>query len=274
MPLLTDTSFIAFDLETTGMSAHMDRIVEFGAVRFRPHQEVDAIFDQLVDPERSIPAAVSRIHGIYDRDIVGKPNIDEILPAWNQFIEFETPILIAHNASFDRGFLAAAYALTGRDSPTNPIICSLPLFRLAWPEFSNYKLETIGRNLNLIDDESHRGLADSVLLMNCFNLALAELTDLKTTDQLLSVTKPFQFSDSNFSQARPPQAFSELQAAIEEEHLVEMEYGEYRGKPRRVTPISIFRVKEIYYLIAHCHIDDFEKQFRLDRIHKFTVLVN
>ena len=108
MPLLTDTTFVAFDLETTGMNVRMDRIVDLGAVRFRPHRSHDAEFDQLVDPERSIPDVVSQIHGIYDCDIAGKPTISCVLAKWDQFIPSERTILIAHNASFDRGFLGAA----------------------------------------------------------------------------------------------------------------------------------------------------------------------
>jgi len=156
------TEFVAFDLETTGISSFVDRIVDIGAVRFCLSNASIETFEQLVDPQQNIPPAVTAIHGITDGDVVGHPIIDDVLPAFDEFIGDEKPVLVAHNAPFDCSFLAAAYTASDRRPPSNPIICSLRLFRLAFPNFENYKLETIGRNLGLISNEEHRGLADAL----------------------------------------------------------------------------------------------------------------
>src|SRR5665213_2134172 len=98
--------FIAFDLETTGTLAGVDKIVEVGAVRFI-NGEVDAVFSTLVDPLRSIPAGASAVNGITDDMVLGKPKIEELLEPLAEFCGED--ILIAHNAAFDHGFLAADY---------------------------------------------------------------------------------------------------------------------------------------------------------------------
>jgi len=67
--------FIAFDLETTGTLPGVDKIVEVGAVRFI-NGEIDAVFSTLVDPLRAIPAAASRVNGISDDMVLGKPKIE------------------------------------------------------------------------------------------------------------------------------------------------------------------------------------------------------
>ena len=77
---LADVEFVAFDLETTGLFAAADRIVEIGALRFRlDGTELDS-FEQLVDPECEISAEVTQVHGITNKMVRGKPTISEVLP--------------------------------------------------------------------------------------------------------------------------------------------------------------------------------------------------
>jgi len=266
------TEFIAFDLETTGISSFVDRIVDIGAVRFCLSIASVETFEQLVDPERDIPSVVTAIHGITNEDVAGQPIIDEVLPAFDEFIGDEDTVLVAHNAPFDCSFLAAAYTAYDRRPPSNPIICSLKLFRLAFPHFENYKLETIGRNLGLISNEEHRGLADSVLLMRCLSLAFEFLPQFEYLDSLIDGSNVYRFADYSSVDITPPQEFEKLQLAIEGECTLEIRYGEFPGPPRLITPKQIFRQNNAYYVKAHCHTGNFEKTFRLDRIASFTVV--
>jgi DNA polymerase-3 subunit epsilon len=87
--------FIAFDLETTGIVAGLDSIVEIGAVRFEDGQ-VDGIFSTLIDPRRPIPPGASAVNGISNEMVQGKPFIEDILAP---FVEFcGDDYLVAHNA--------------------------------------------------------------------------------------------------------------------------------------------------------------------------------
>ncbi|HIN54616.1 MAG TPA: WYL domain-containing protein [Planctomycetes bacterium] len=266
------SEFIAFDLETTGISSFVDRIVDIGAVRFCPAESRVDTFEQLVNPEQAIPPVVTAIHGITDKDVLDQPVIDEVLPAFDDFIGSRDTVLVAHNAPFDCSFLAAAYTACDRRPPNNRIICSLRLFRLAFPHFKDYKLETIGRNLGLINNEEHRGLADSLLLMRCLTLALEFLPQFEFLDNLITGSNVYRFTDYSSVDVPPPQEFDKLQLAIEGECTLEIRYGEFPGAPRLITPKKIFRQNNAYYVKAHCHNDNFEKTFRLDRIASYTVV--
>jgi len=267
-----ETKFIAFDLETTGISSFGDRIVDIGAVRFTPSKSRIDTFEQLVDPEQTIPTVVTAIHGISNDDVLGKPIIDQVLPAFDEFIGDQDTVLVAHNAPFDCSFLAAAYTASNREPPNNQIICSLKLFRLAFPRFQNYKLETIGRNLGLINIEEHRGLADSMLLMRCLTLALDLLPQYKYLDNLMAGSNVYRFTDYSSADIDLPHEFDKLQIAIDSECTLEIRYGEYPGPPRLISPKQIFRQNDALYVKAICHHDEFEKTFRLDRIQSYVVV--
>lgn len=271
MQEIPTTEIVAFDLETTGISSFVDGIVEIGAVRFRIGEPNVDTFEQLIDPDRDIPAVVTDIHGISNSDVQGQPLIGSVLSDFEKFIGSDT-LMVAHNAPFDCSFLAAAYTASQRQPPNNQIICSLKLFRLAFPQFENYKLETIGRSLGLIDQEDHRGLADSILLMRCLRLAFERLTQLEDLESLIAVSKVYRLSDFSSTDVLPPDGFAKLQHAIEDGCTLEIRYGEYSDRPRLITPKLIFKQNNAYYLKAHCHCDNFEKTYRLDRIVSYKEL--
>tara|TARA_B110000438_G_C15806682_1_gene647722 strand:+ start:1512 stop:2333 length:822 start_codon:yes stop_codon:yes gene_type:complete len=271
MQKMLKTEIVAFDLETTGISSFVDRVVDIGAVRFLLGEANVDTFQQLVDPERDIPPAVTDIHGITDADVKGQPLIGDVLPSFEKFIGSDT-LLVAHNAPFDCSFLAAAYTAAERTPPNNQIICSLRLFRLAFPHFENYKLETIGKRLGLIDYEAHRGLADSLLLMRCLTLAFEVLPQFEYLDSLIAASKVYRFTDFSSANIVAPDEFVELQLAIDDGCTLEIRYGEYPDLPILITPKMIFQQNNAYYVNAHCHYDESEKTYRLDRIVSYKVL--
>ena len=269
--LLSDCQFICFDFETTGISATADRIIDVGAVRFNTVNSSRESYSQLVNPLRPISAAASDVHGIYDQDIVDAPILDEVLGEFLRFIG-GADTLMAHNAGFDRSFLAAGCVFAGRTPPDVPIICTLPLCRKAWPGFSNYRLETIGIKLGLIDKEEHRGLADSLLLADVFQLAVEKLA-IETTHELFSITKPHFVKDNKFKAGVAPPGFELFDQAIKKNQQMAIQYGQFSRSFRTITPEGIFENGNRTYLLANCHRDGATKQFRFDRIHEFHLLM-
>src|SRR5512146_2425053 len=95
-------TYIALDLETTGLSPERDAIIEVGAVKFRDGEPTDR-FGTLVNPGRPIPYEVQQLTGICDADVVGKPRFMDIA---GQLMRFVGPLpVVGHNVSFDLGFL-------------------------------------------------------------------------------------------------------------------------------------------------------------------------
>src|SRR5437016_982840 len=98
--------WVAFDLETTGLVAEIDRVVEIGAVRFDVNGRERGRFECLVNPERPMSPAAQAIHGISDADLKDAAPARAVLPRFLEFLgEPATIVLIAHNAAFDAGFL-------------------------------------------------------------------------------------------------------------------------------------------------------------------------
>jgi len=110
---LPNVQFVALDLETTGLYPVSCRIVEFGAVRFKLAKGELHRFEQLVDPECPIPSDATRIHGITDAMVCSMPTVAATLPIFLGFLGDPDTVLLAHNASFDLGFLSFALAKLG-----------------------------------------------------------------------------------------------------------------------------------------------------------------
>jgi DNA polymerase III subunit epsilon len=150
--------FIAFDLETTGILAGVDRIVEIGAVRFIDGQ-IDGVYSTLVDPLMPIPPGASRVNGISDDMVKGKPKIEELLESFAEFCADDH--LIAHNAEFDTQFLKADIHKHEGKAPRGIILDSYPMAKKVYPGLANYKLSTLVQHLNIPATGFHRAEEDA-----------------------------------------------------------------------------------------------------------------
>lgn len=183
---LRDLDFVAFDTETTGLSAAMERVVELSAVRFRFDGEELGSFDELIDPQRSIPPDAARIHGISDAMVKGKPAVEEVLPRFLQFCE--GAVLLAHNAEFDLGFLVHEASRSSITLPTPPVLDTVEISRRLRPDLPNHKLETISRALGCEPSTYHRALADAETLKESFLKLLQEKHRESTFGELIKDT--------------------------------------------------------------------------------------
>ena len=169
--------FIAFDLETTGTLAGVDQIVEIGAVRFVNGQP-DAIFSTLINPGISMPAAASRVNGINDEMLLGKPKIIEILDPFADFCADD--ILVAHNSSFDTQFLTADIRKHESSAPKGVILDTLSLSRKVFPGLANYRLGTLVQHLGITATDFHRAEQDATY---CGQLFMKVLSKISTAGQ-------------------------------------------------------------------------------------------
>lgn len=272
---LTDAEFVAFDLETTGLIPISCRIVEFGAVRFTLSAGELETFEQIVDPECPIPPDATRIHGITDAMVRGMPTVAGVLPRFLSFLGGPDTVLLAHNASFDIGFLSLAMAKSGIPFPANTVIDTLDVSRKYVRELGSHRLEEVARYFRLTDCEEHRGLSDARLAMGVFQNILSRSRRLKTVDGLFRVCPPLAFADSGTAPLDPPSGFEDLGAAILEKSTVVVMYeGGMTGLvERRVTPRGLVQSRGRAYMTAWCHASGIEKTYRLDRIREFWIEV-
>lgn len=141
---LTNVTFVVFDTETTGLKAADGRILEIGAVKLRNGRIVDRK-SWLINPGIPIPRESQRINGITPAMV---SNCPPFTVAFREFVAFsEGTVLLAHNAPFDRRFIVAELARNGLTPPENPLIDTLPLYRIWFPGQRHYSLETLTRTL-------------------------------------------------------------------------------------------------------------------------------
>lgn len=182
--------FVAFDVETTGLSAERDEIIEFGAVRFKNGEIIDT-FQSFVNPKRPIPPQSTQIHGIRDSDVKTAPTLDVILP---QFLEFigDCPLL-AHNAAFDMGMLDVACTKCGITHSTTSID-TLTLAQALLPNLKRHGLGVVADFLGLPNFRHHRAADDATAVMHMFLNFIPRLAELGTDNaaQINDVIRPLR----------------------------------------------------------------------------------
>lgn len=264
---LTDVEFVAFDLETTGLSPVSCRIVEFGAVRFRLDGTEVARFEQLVDPCCPIPPEATRVHHITQPMVRGMPRVSAVLPQFVEFLGSSDTILLAHNARFDLGFLAMAMLQEQIDLPPHAVLDTLKLSRRCLSGVWNHRLETVAIHLGVAECEDHRALSDARLAMWIFRAMLQSRPAIRSVEELLGLAPPMAFDNGGVQPRAAPSGYEELELAIRRKLTVVIHYDAAGGEAeRRVTPRAIMQSKGRQYLSAFCHRDHIEKTYRLDRI--------
>ncbi|GHV26003.1 DNA polymerase III PolC-type [Clostridia bacterium] len=157
----TDAPFtseiIVLDFETTGLSAARERIIEIGAVRITNGLVADT-YSKMVNPEKPIPAAASRINKITDDMVSGAPRFAELA---DDFLEFlgDTPIA-AHNAPFDSAFLKAELKRIGKEY--DPVVIdTLAFSRKIFPALKSHSLSSLTKHLRITLKGAHRAVNDA-----------------------------------------------------------------------------------------------------------------
>lgn len=258
--------YVALDLETTGLRAESDRIVEIGAIRFDENGRIIDRFQSLVNPERPMPASVQAIHGLSDDHLAYAPIAAAILPAFLTFLGGSSTMLLAHNAWFDAGFLGHELKRAGMTDSDHAVVDTLALSRRRLPLLPNHRLDTIAHALGLEVSGHHRAIADSIGVMGVW-LALGGPRE--NPEDLVAYPLRSARLSSN-----PPVGWDAMSEAITLGRTLRMEYsGGTRGLlPREITPRKFVQRGGVSYLVALCHLDESEKQFRLDRVRWYEVV--
>ena len=159
---IKEITFVAFDIETTGLMPVVNRIVEIGAVKFNSKEVIDT-FQELIDPKMPISPGATAVNGITDDMVAGMPTIEQVLPHFVQFIENAIPV--AHNAPFDVGFLSYDISRLNLEPADQPILDTCTIPKRVFPGLYSYSLENLAGSLRIKSKEFHRALADAKACM-------------------------------------------------------------------------------------------------------------
>ncbi|MGX7172466.1 PolC-type DNA polymerase III [Enterococcus ratti] len=155
---LNDGTYVVFDVETTGLSAVYDTIIELAAVKMYKGNVIES-FDEFIDPGHPLSRTTVELTGITDEMVRGSKSEEEVL---RLFLEFsKDSILVAHNAAFDMGFLNTSYAKYKIAEATNPVIDTLELARYLYPQFKRFGLGVLSKKFGVSLEQHHRAIYDA-----------------------------------------------------------------------------------------------------------------
>ena len=153
-----DRDYVVLDIETTGLYAGKDRIIEIAAVKIGADDKILDEFHTMVNPGMRIPPATIQVHGITDDMVADAPRIAEVMPKLADFCRGY--VVCAHNASFDIGFLRIDAERAGVELPAS-VLDTLPLARAVMTELKRHKLDQVCKKLDVKLDNHHRALYDT-----------------------------------------------------------------------------------------------------------------
>ncbi|MGN0160352.1 MAG: PolC-type DNA polymerase III [Lachnospiraceae bacterium] len=152
-----NSTFVVFDIETTGFSAEADRIIEIGAVKVENGEIVDR-YSTFINPEIPIPFRIEQLTHINDNMVINERTIDVVLPEFLEFVG--DAVLVAHNAEFDTSFIKNKASKLGI-TVTNTIVDTVPLARTLIPNLNKYTLDAVAKAMNVKLESHHRAVDDA-----------------------------------------------------------------------------------------------------------------
>ena len=158
---LKDSSYVVFDLETTGLYADQgDEIIEIGAIHVENMEIADTVFHSMVNPGRLIPAASTAVHGIHDEDVASAPKIEKIIP---KFLDFAgNKIWVAQNARFDLSFVVTKLKQLQMPLKQTVVVDTIGLSKMLFPYETSHSLDKIMARLGIPKTgDRHRSVDDS-----------------------------------------------------------------------------------------------------------------
>ncbi len=186
---LWDATFCVLDLETTGGNRNDDMITEIGVVKVRGGECIGT-FHTLVNPGRAIPPQITVLTGLTDAVVCTAPRIETVLGSLIDFLG--DAVFVAHNASFDLGFLRAAFTRNDRPAYRPTVVDTAALARrMLRDEVPNCKLSTLASRLRLDHQPNHRALDDALATTDLLHLLIERATGLGVMglDDLVTLAK-------------------------------------------------------------------------------------
>lgn len=177
--------YIVLDIETTGLSKFSDKIIEISAIKIKENKITNK-FETLINPDIKIPKFITSLTGIKNSMVGDSPMIEEIIPKFTRFSK-NIPI-VAHNASFDYGFLSQNIKVFENKEMSNEKICTMKLSRRLFPELPRHRLSFLCEHFDIKNISSHRAMSDTMATYDLFNrfIPIMKEKGIETQSQIIS----------------------------------------------------------------------------------------
>jgi DNA polymerase III subunit epsilon len=267
MTPVEELSFTVVDVETTGLDpARGDRVCEIALLRIERNREV-ARLESLVRPFRLMTPGASAVNGITDAMLLDAPPFAAILPQVRKLLQHT--VLVAHNASFDLGFLRHEFRAAGQVLPEMAVVDTLVIAQARY-RFPHNSLAAIATTLGFPNAIRHRAMADVLTTWQVLQRFIADFCRQEPAITLAHLMYPAE----RRSVAELAAMTITLQEALQTGRLLHLRYqaGKNASQTMRVVqPLELGYERGHSYLRAFCHLRQDERNFRLDRIVEIRV---
>lgn len=230
-----DTTYCVLDLETTGFSPTTEKITEIGVMKVKEGKVIDS-FGCFVNPEKPIPPRVVEVTNITDDMVKDAETIEQVFPKLLEFIEGS--VIVAHNASFDVGFLKHNAKALGYDFDFT-YVDTLSLAQELFPDYKSYKLGRIAKNLDIKVEVAHRALDDVDTTVKVFNVMVDKLKE------------------------RGAKTLEDIDTYGSDEEAKKEEYKKLKTYHAIIFAKDYVGLKNLYKLVSYSHLDYFYKKPRI-----------
>ncbi|SDK24219.1 PolC-type DNA polymerase III [Lacicoccus qingdaonensis] len=176
---LESHEFVVFDVETTGLSSKYDKIIELAGVKVKGGEIIDR-YEAFSNPNEPLTETIKEITGITDDMLTDAPPISEVITEFKEWVG--DAIFVAHNASFDMGFIEAAYQKENLGSYENGVIDTLELSRTVNTDFKKHGLNILAKKYNVELTQHHRAIYDAEATAYIFIKMLYQLKQLNVVN--------------------------------------------------------------------------------------------
>jgi len=191
---LTNITFAAFDVETTGLQPDTGHILEIGVVKIVNRKIVDRK-SWLVNPEVHIPDDAWFVHGIDREMLAGHPPFAKVYPEFVAYVR--DTVLLAHNASFDVRFMRSEIQRNKLKAAESVVLDTLAMSRAWFPDAESHSLRQLAVHLDIPFKRLHRALPDAECAGNVFITGWNKLAaDATLADLVKDSGKPLSFKET------------------------------------------------------------------------------
>lgn len=175
---LEESTYVVFDVETTGLSSRFDKIIELAAVKVHNGEIVDK-FESFINPHEPLSEVIKNLTGITDGMLVDAPLFKDVLPKFKEWVG--DAIFVAHNATFDMGFIDTAYETLGYGPSTNGVVDTLEITKVLNKDLKRHNLAALSRYYNVELVSHHRAIYDAEATGYIFIKMLQQLKEAGIT---------------------------------------------------------------------------------------------